>query len=271
MKINILLSIILFLFLFWEKIISSILRVALYFPVAITSSQDHEIRYYEQYNNCKIDNIKVITVDNCELDVLISRKKNMNKYIIYSHGNAGSIYNRFHMMKILNKFGNVVMYDYRGYGKSSGYPDELGTYQDILAIWNYLVNEIGIAPENITLYGESLGCAITSWLGDHLAEYKIYPNKIILCSGFSSLGDIIHDLTSLPISLFNGRYNTCKYLSNLDGTLPIYILHSEHDGLIPISHAHRNTCCNNCIFFEIGGTHNDPDFKDTLDKIFEMD
>ena len=57
----------------------------------------------------------------------------------------------------------------------------------------------------------------------------------------------------------------------MKSTLPIYILHSEHDGLIPISHAHKNTCCDNCIFFEIGGTRNEPDFKDVLDKIFNMD
>ena len=271
MRYNIVFAIILFILLFWDKIINSILRVALYFPVVDNSSQEQTIRYFEQFNDCKIDNVSVSTVDGYTLDVLIGRKTNMDKYIIYSHGNAGNIYNRFHIMKILSKYGNVVMYDYRGYGKSTGQPNEIGTYNDILAIWNYLVKDLGINPNNITLYGESLGCAITAWLGDYLSTHGIYPSKLILCSGFSSLGDIIHDLLRLPTSMFNGRYNTCGYLSRLEGTLPIYILHSEHDGLIPISHAHKNTCCSNCIFYEIGGTHNDPDFKDTLDKIFEMD
>lgn len=271
MRYNIILIILLFIFLFWEKIISSILKVALYFPVTVNESHQTNIEYFERIMNCKIDNISIRTTDGCLLDVLISKNKDVDKYIIYSHGNAGNIYNRFHIMKILNKYGNVVMYDYRGYGKSTGYPDEEGTYQDILAIWNHLVNEIGIAPEKITLYGESLGCAITSWIGNYITKLDIYPSKLILCSGFSSLGDIINDLTRLPTSWFRGRYNTCSYLSNMEGTLPIYILHSKQDGLIPISHAHKNLCCSNCIFFEIEGTHNDPDFKDSLDKIFNMD
>jgi hypothetical protein len=52
---------------------------------------------------------------------------------------------------------NLLAYDYEGYGKASGYPSEQACYDDIEAAYNFLTTNLRLAPENIVLYGRSLG------------------------------------------------------------------------------------------------------------------
>ncbi len=59
---------------------------------------------------------------------------------------------------------NTFIFDYRGYGESSGSPSESGTYLDAQAAWRYLTEKKAILPASIVLFGESLGGAIAAWL-----------------------------------------------------------------------------------------------------------
>ena len=56
---------------------------------------------------------------------------------------------------------NIFSYDYSGYGASSGKPSEKNLYSDIDAAWNNLRTKYGISPENIILYGQSIGTVPT--------------------------------------------------------------------------------------------------------------
>ncbi len=59
--------------------------------------------------------------------------------VLFFHGNAGTIADRPRTLALLHELGaNVLMVDYRGYGKSEGSPDERGTYADASAAWTYL-------------------------------------------------------------------------------------------------------------------------------------
>ena len=75
--------------------------------------------------------------------------------VIFCHGNAGNISDRLVTLEILNRLGlSVLIFDYRGYGRSTGKPDESGTYLDAEAAWRYLVETRG---ERVTRCSMSTG------------------------------------------------------------------------------------------------------------------
>ena len=81
--------------------------------------------------------------------------------ILFFHGNAGNIGNRLEKIALLRRLDvNIFIIDYRGYGNSTGSPSECGLYSDALRAYKYLINERGLSPDSIILYGESLGGAV---------------------------------------------------------------------------------------------------------------
>ncbi len=158
--------------------------------------------------------------------------------ILFNHGNAGTIENRTAITTLLLKAGySVLLYDYQGYGYSSGSPTIDGVIDDACGAYDFLVEKMGIKPEEIIFYGESLGVSVSC----HLANIR-RPAALILQSGFSSLKDIAgHHYPLLRI------YPRWLYplprldsLSALKGTrLPTMIVHGQLDTVIPFSHAER--------------------------------
>ena len=83
--------------------------------------------------------------------------------ILFSHGNAVDI---GQMTSFLVGLGlrlkcNVLSYDYCGYGRSTGNASERNLYADIEAAWHALSKRYGLSPENIILYGQSIGTVPT--------------------------------------------------------------------------------------------------------------
>lgn len=107
--------------------------------------------------------------------------------IIYSHGNAGNIYNReIWCNKIKN--ASVLMYDYKGFGKSKNVnPTTISILQDAEIVYQYV--KTNFPNNNIFLLGESMGSAPT-W---HLAS-KYNVDGVIVVSGFGALSHVINDV-----------------------------------------------------------------------------
>ena len=102
--------------------------------------------------------------------------------LLFFHGNAGNISHRGASVEIFHRLGlNVFIFDYQGYGKSQGKPDEKGLYKDARAAWSYLTNQRGFDQEDIILFGRSLGGAVAAELAA-----EIQPGGLILESTFSS-------------------------------------------------------------------------------------
>ena len=114
--------------------------------------------------------------------------------LLLCHGNAGNISHRLESIALFNSLGlNVLIFDYRGYGRSTGKISEPGFYQDVDAMWQVLTKTKGIAAENIIVFGRSLGAAIAS----HLST-KVRPGGVILESAFTSaLANVEINLKSL--------------------------------------------------------------------------
>ena len=174
--------------------------------------------------------------------------------VLVCHGNAGNISHRLELAQLLLEAGgSVLLFDYRGYGLSSGEPGEEQTYRDAQAAWRWL-SQKGFAGTSIIAYGESLGGGVAT----ELAEREVLGG-LILQSTFTSIPDLGGELFPwMPIRLFGSiKYDTLHKLPRLK--IPILIMHSREDKLIRYCHAERNFAAANQpkYFCEINGGHND--------------
>jgi uncharacterized protein len=203
-------------------------------------------------------------------------KNDQPKLFIFAHGNAGNISHRIESetIQLLLKYRSVLLFDYRGYGISTGNPSENGIKDDMLAVWKYATNNLGYQPDDIILYGESLGCSVVSWLCYYLINNKAKPpSGIIMQSGFYSLRSIVADLFHSILSHFvlyefdNSKY--VKFIKKHNPQYPIILLHSKKDGLIKYEHSQRLASENNCNLYEIFGDHNNPIFGDDVNDLLK--
>lgn len=177
------------------------------------------------------------------------------RVIVLSHGNAGNISYRIDIARtLLNTGAAVMMYDYRGYGKSGGRPSEQGLYRDILAVTKALMDEKGYGSEDIFHYGRSLGGAVAAY-----AATQIRPGGLVLDSAFTDLRTMAGDVYPfVPSALVKYRFPTENYLKLLDG-VPVMIMHSPQDEIIPYHHSERlyEAAGEPKRFVKLRGSHNE--------------
>ncbi len=151
--------------------------------------------------------------------------------ILFCHGNAGNISHRLENIKLITDQDiQVFIFDYRGYGKSSGRPSETGLYKDGLAAYDFLVNQKHIPPQRIILFGRSLGAAIVLEIA-----LKRNVGAIILESAFTSSRGMARTLSLFKIfaSLLPPHYNNLEKIGRI--TVPKLIVHGEEDEIVPFS------------------------------------
>ncbi|MEE2959594.1 MAG: alpha/beta hydrolase [Myxococcota bacterium] len=154
--------------------------------------------------------------------------ENAQKVLVYYHGNAGSIADRYDWgCQLLGAGASVLMVDYRGYGRSEGSPGERGFYRDIEAVWSWLTHTRGYKAHQILVYGKSLGGGLASeWALRHP------PGALILQSTFTNIPDMAAKvLPFVPKFLIRTRFDTLKKLAEI--TCPVLVIHSRHDEIIP--------------------------------------
>ena len=175
--------------------------------------------------------------------------------VLFCHGNAGNISYLLGVIDVFHRLGlSVLVFDYRGYGKSSGSPSERGTYMDAEAAWDFLVEEVGVGPEEIIVCGRSLGGSIAA----HLARERD-PAALFLEASFASVLEMGRRLFPIFPSRLLARYeyDTRAYVSEVD--CPVLVVHSRDDGLIPFEHGRQLFAAAGepKAFVETRGGHND--------------
>ena len=149
--------------------------------------------------------------------------------VLFCHGNAGNISHRLDTLRMFYELGlNCLIVDYRGYGKSTGKPTEKGTLVDIMAGFQWLNEEKGLRPEELILFGRSLGGSIAATIAK-----DINPASLVLESAFTSFDDVgAHYYPWLPVRLFSRfDYNTLEAVKQV--TCPVLVIHSPDDEIIP--------------------------------------
>ncbi|NDY96535.1 alpha/beta hydrolase [Wenzhouxiangella limi] len=155
--------------------------------------------------------------------------------LLFSHGNAGNVSHRLDSLRIFHELGlSVLIYDYRGYGQSSGRPSEAGIYRDGKAALRWLVDQADVDPADIVLFGRSMGGAVAARLA---GEWPVAA--LIVESSFTSVPDLAADIYWwLPARrLSRIRLPTLEFVSDSDQ--PTLIVHSRDDEIVPFSHGQR--------------------------------
>lgn len=175
--------------------------------------------------------------------------------LLFLHGNAGNISHRMDSIRLFHDMGlNVFIFDYRGYGQSSGNISELGMYQDAEAAWRYLQQTRGVDEYGIIVFGRSLGGSVAAWLAS-----RYQPAALIVESSFSSVDSMAQRLYPfLPVRwLSRFRFDTKSYIQEVRS--PVLVVHSREDEIIPFAEGLEifETASEPRQFLEIHGGHND--------------
>ncbi len=158
---------------------------------------------------------------------------NSDQVILHCHGNGFNVSYNLGQARIFYELGySVFIFDYRGYGLSKGnFPSEKQVYQDVQFAWNYLVNTRQIKPENITVYGHSLGGAIAINLANHNQNMK----ALIIESSFTSMGEMgkyVGYASWFPLKLIlTQKFDSINKLKNIH--IPTLFIHGESDETVP--------------------------------------
>jgi hypothetical protein len=156
--------------------------------------------------------------------------------VLFSHGNGGNLSHRGWVLRPWHDEMRlaVLLYDYPGFGRSTGTPSEAGCYAAADAAYDWLVEAQKVPGERIILYGGSLGGGIAT----DLAARR--PHRaLVLVSAFTSFPDMAQQLYPwLPGRwLVHNRFDNLGKIASCCG--PVFITHSRSDGLIPFAHGER--------------------------------
>jgi len=163
------------------------------------------------------------------------KKGGLERVVLYLHGNGSNVganvehANRFHRLGL-----SVFAIDYRGYGKSQGdFPSESQVYEDAQLAWDYLVKQRGVNPNQIYIYGHSLGGAIAIDLAVRHPEAA----RLIVEGSFTSTRAMVDFQKGLfwlfPIDwLLTQRFDSLSKVDRLQ--MPVLFIHGTADNVVPV-------------------------------------
>ena len=176
------------------------------------------------------DEYMIKTTDNEHINALhFKAESTPSGLIVYFHGNAGNLQRWGQYSIDFTKLGyDVLMVDYRGYGKSSGTPNEKLLYSDAELIWTWANEKFKYTKWII--YGRSLGAAVAT----HLAT-KTNPDLLALETPFDDLNGAL-GATFIPYKL-KYKFANKEKLAKIDCKKIIF--HGTQDWIVPLSSAMR--------------------------------
>ncbi|MBI3602435.1 MAG: alpha/beta hydrolase [Candidatus Omnitrophica bacterium] len=176
------------------------------------------------------EDLYLTTSDGVKINAWLIKSSPQAATILFAHGNAGTMSDRVMKIKFFHDLGlNVLVFDYRGYGKSQGYPTEKGVYLDAVAVYDYLQSRPDIDHQRIIGYGASLGGVVAV---DLATRRKLAA--LMIESSITSAKDMSQRLYPfLPSFLMSIKFDSMSKIKNID--VPKLFLHSPEDQIVPLS------------------------------------
>ena len=206
-----------------------------------------------------IERAEVTTEDSVKLVgwVMPASSRTGGFWLLVCHGNAGNLsqFDRPAHYAALRQLGlNLFAFDYRGYGESDGTPSEHGLYRDADAAYRYLREELGVPPEQIIVFGHSLGSAVAIDLAS-----RTPVAGLIVEGGLVSVVQRGQELYPfIPVRwIARTRFSSIDKIPQI--TAPKLFLHAVADEVIPLSHGRRlfQAAAEPKTLVELRGTHSD--------------
>lgn len=181
------------------------------------------------------EEVPLLTEDEVRIHAWFLPAKGSTGTVLVCHGNAGNVSHRLDRALLMQSrlHADVLLFDYRGYGRSEGSPDEEGTYRDARAAWRWL-RARGHGRDRVVLFGESLGSAVALQLA-----IEGEARALVLESPFTSIPDMVRAVFPfLPVSsLMRTQYDNLAKVPRL--RMPLLVLHGDRDEVVPFRQGQR--------------------------------
>lgn len=192
--------------------------------------------------------------DGAMINALHFKQADSKGLIVYFHGNAGNLARWGEIVMPFVDLGyEVLIMDYRGYGKSTGNRSQKKMLEDTDDLYAFALTLE--KEERITLFGRSLGSAFASYLAG-----KNHPQKVILETPFYSLIDVAKSLFPIYPNSLLLQYQFDNAQNLKDARAPIVIFHGSEDEVVPYSSGrklHESLGNRSTLITVEGGHHND--------------
>jgi pimeloyl-ACP methyl ester carboxylesterase len=156
----------------------------------------------------------------------------------FLHGNSGNLKKWFVDLDAFRQANfDVVMFDYRGFGKSTGHIEsEEQLRADVDAVWRHFAPRY--AGKRVVISGQSLGTGLAAGLAAQLCSDGHAPDLTLLVSPYSSMKALAAELYPwVPMQVLRYPLHTLEHAAKLLG--PVMLIHGEKDELIPIHHSEQ--------------------------------
>lgn len=183
---------------------------------------------YQYVFDVPFEEIFLDNEDGARINALHFKANRPKGVILYFHGNAGNLARWGEITKFFTQFQyDVVVMDYRTYGKSKGRLSEQALYEDGQMFYDYALESF--SEDQLVVYGRSLGTGIASWLGS-----RNRPAQIILETPYYSFLDIgRRRFPYLPVKwLLKYQFNSYEFVKDI--SCHITIFHGTSDRVVPL-------------------------------------
>ena len=260
----------------WIFILSILLSIVLtsfvilfFFQEKFIFLNDDTLPKNFEYNSLnKFDEVFIKTDGNNEINALHFKLPKPKGVVLFCHGNKGNLTKWIDRTSYFLDYNyEVLIFDYRNYGKSTGSYNEGDMYKDALAVYNHL--KIDFKEENIVVYGFSLGSTFAVKIAS-----KNNPKELILEAPFFNFKDAAKfKFKYAPTFLLRYKFNTNEDIVSV--TSPITVFHGNKDKTTSFAASKKLFKLNKSLknkFIEIdeGTHHNIKEFvlyKDNLKEI----
>jgi abhydrolase domain-containing protein 17 len=212
----------------FKRIIKSFLFVYFFLNLYAIFWSDHLI--FQPHPSSYQDDssiIKLTTSDGVKISAMYLPNPKATYTILYSHGNGedmGDVLPILESLKDLNF--SFFIYDYHGYGTSSGKPSESHTYQDIDAAYDYLTKDLKISPNQLIVWGRSVG-------GGPAIDL-VSRKPVIGLIAESCFTTAFRVVTKFPLVPYD-KFSNLKKIEKIH--CQILFIHGRDDEVIPFHHS----------------------------------
>lgn len=251
-------------------IVYVLLNVILYFTQELFIFQSGKglSREYKFDFNFPYEEVYLSPEKDALLHGLLLKSKEPKGVILFYHGNRGNVTRWGNIVKYFLQFNyDILVMDYRGYGKSIGIRNEVKLHSDALYAYQYLSKRYN--EERIIIYGRSIGTGVATKLAS-----EVNPKCLILETPYKNFADLLNKrLFMFPIRwLINYDFKSDLFLKNVQS--PVHIFHGTNDNIVPLQSALRLVESTNRKDINVniieGGQHNNLDTFTTYQQEIEL-